>query len=115
MNDNLLTAILIGVAVFLVGRMVLARMSRVSGAQARAEVEAGAVLVDVRTPAEFASGSIPGARNLPLDRLEGQLGELDKAKKVVVFCRSGMRSARAATILRRHGFTALDLGPVSAW
>ncbi|MCA9609470.1 MAG: rhodanese-like domain-containing protein [Myxococcales bacterium] len=90
-------------------------MNRINGQQARAEVEAGAVLLDVRTPAEFASGSIPGAKNVPLDRLASRIGELDKEKKVVVFCRSGNRSATAAGILRRHGFTALDLGPVSAW
>lgn len=110
-----MTAIAIGLGVFLLGRFILARMNRITGAQARAEVEAGAVLLDVRTPPEFASGSIPGAKNLPLDRLEGRIAELDKARKVIVFCRSGNRSATAASILRRHGFTALDLGPVSAW
>lgn len=115
MNDHLLTAIGIAIAVFLLGRMLLARRDRISGAQARAEVEAGATLVDVRTPAEFASGSIPGAKNVPLPNLESRLAELDKERAVVVFCASGMRSARAAAILKRNGFTAHDLGPASAW
>jgi len=60
--------------------------------------------VDVRTPGEFASGSVPGSVNIPLDRLEQSLDRFKGKGTVVVFCRSGMRSSQARVILKRHGF-----------
>ena len=115
MTESLLTAVAISVAVFLLGRILLSRLDRIPGSRARAEVQAGAVLLDVRTVGEFAGGSLPGARNIPLGELEGRLEDLDRDQAVVVFCASGMRSARAAGVLRKAGFTAHDLGPRSAW
>ena len=89
------------------------------GAQpsARARVAAGARLVDVRTPEEFDAGHIEGAVNLPIDALPGRIGELGPpSTPIVVYCRSGRRSADAAAQLRAAGFTdVLDLGPMSAW
>ena len=63
-----------------------------------------ALLVDVRTPGEFASGSVPGAVNIPLDRVEQSLSRFKGHETVVVFCRSGMRSSQAKDILVRNGF-----------
>jgi len=63
-----------------------------------------AFLVDVRTPSEFASGSVPGAVNIPLDRVEQSLGRFKVQGLVVVFCRSGVRSSQAKDILVRNGF-----------
>jgi len=63
-----------------------------------------AFLVDVRTPSEFASGSAPGAVNIPLDRVEQSLDRFKGKGTVVVFCRSGMRSSQAKDILVRNGF-----------
>jgi len=63
-----------------------------------------AFLVDVRTPGEFASGSAPGAVNIPLDRVEQSLDRFKGQGTVVVFCRSGMRSSQAKDILVRNGF-----------
>ena len=65
-----------------------------------------AVVVDVRTPDEFAGGSILGARNLPLDGLAGRLAELAryKSRPVIVVCQSGARSGRALTLLRKDGY-----------
>ncbi|MFM8837233.1 MAG: rhodanese-like domain-containing protein [Bacteroidota bacterium] len=63
-----------------------------------------AFLVDVRTPGEFASGSAPGAVNIPLDRVEQSLDRFKGQGTVVVFCRSGMRSSKAKDILVRNGF-----------
>ncbi|MFM8787755.1 MAG: rhodanese-like domain-containing protein [Bacteroidota bacterium] len=63
-----------------------------------------AFLVDVRTPGEFASGSAPGAVNIPLDRVEQSLDRFKSQGTVVVFCRSGMRSSQAKDILIRNGF-----------
>lgn len=68
-------------------------------------VQNGAVLVDVRSQGEFSSGNVKGSVNIPLDRLSGQIGKLDKNKIIVVFCASGMRSASAKSILERNGFT----------
>ncbi len=62
-----------------------------------------ALLVDVRTPGEFASGSVPGAVNIPLDRVEQSLSRFKGHETVVVFCRSGMRSSQALDILQRNG------------
>ena len=66
----------------------------------------GAFLVDVRSPGEFASGSVNGAVNIPLDRIAGELSRLKGKSNVVVFCRSGNRSARASACLRRLGHAA---------
>lgn len=90
---------------------------KVSGAEARKLVDAGAQLVDVRTPAEFAEGHIKGAVNIPLQDLEARAKELQpRTKTIVVYCRSGGRSARAAKLLEGKGYTKVyDLGPMSAW
>ena len=90
--------------------------ARVTGAQARDLVSAGAQLVDVRTPAEFAGGHHPGAVNIPVGALPARLGELDPATPVVVYCRSGGRSANAGSLLVKADFEAVhDLGPMQAW
>jgi phage shock protein E len=76
----------------------------------------GATLVDVRTPAEYASGHIDGARNIPVQEIAARSKELPKGKPVVVYCASGMRSAVAASSLRRAGFDkVVNAGPMSAW
>lgn len=87
----------------------------VSSAEAHQLVEQGATLVDVRTPEEFAAGHLDGARNLPLDALTARMAELPRDRAVVVYCRSGARSARAAAVLRSAGHDVRDLGPMSAW
>lgn len=79
--------------------------------QAIAEaIRGGAFLVDVRTPDEFASGSVPGAVNIPLDVVEARLSEFKGKKGIVVFCRSGNRSSQAKSILERHGVTGVING-----
>jgi phage shock protein E len=85
--------------------------------EAHALVEKGAVLVDVRTPQEFASGHIDGAVNIPVTDLAVRQAELgDKDQAIVVYCRSGARSASAKRTLEASGFThVLDLGPMTRW
>ena len=80
-------------------------------------VEGGARLVDVRTPQEFAEGHLPGAVNIPLDQLERRVGEIGAPDtKVVLYCRTGRRSAQAEGLLRARGFQdVLNLGGMSAW
>lgn len=74
------------------------------------------LLVDVRTPEEFAGGHIEGAVNIPLQSLEQRMGEIPQDKPVVLYCRSGNRSNTAAQILARAGYTDIyDLGGVITW
>ena len=89
----------------------------VSSAEARQLVHAGARLVDVRTPDEFAAGHIAGAINIPVQQLDARMSELrPKEAAVVVYCRSGHRSGSAARMLKSAGFAAVhDLGPMTRW
>lgn len=80
----------------------------------------GADLIDVRTAVEYADGHIPGARLLPLDRLDGDLdrglGALPAGRPLYVVCRSGGRSSVAVTALRGLGVDAvLVAGGVYGW
>jgi rhodanese-related sulfurtransferase len=75
------------------------------------------MLVDVREPDEFAAGHIEGARLIPLGTLEASYRELPKGVKLVVYCRSGKRSAKAVNFLLAHGYgqaVSLD-GGFLAW
>ncbi|GGV04206.1 MBL fold hydrolase [Streptomyces albospinus] len=64
----------------------------------------GGQLIDVRNPAEYAAGALPGARNIPLAALPDRIGELDRDRPVVLYCRSGNRSVIAAALLEARGF-----------
>ena len=66
--------------------------------------------VDVRTPTEFAQGSVKEAVNIPLDQIEKQLAKFKNKKNIVVFCRSGNRSSQAKVILEQNGFTNVTNG-----
>ncbi|CAN5922998.1 hypothetical protein BH11MYX4_BH11MYX4_54480 [soil metagenome] len=92
-------------------------MGKVSPEKARALVESGARLVDVRTPGEHAAGHIDGSLNVPVQELARRMDELgDRTKPIVVYCASGMRSASAAGTLRRAGFAEVhDLGGIARW
>jgi len=73
-------------------------------------------LIDVREPYEWEIGRIPGARLIPLGNLRHAMGSLDTAREIVVYCRSGVRSADAARVLRAAGFRALNLtGGILRW
>ena len=67
-------------------------------------LDASAQFIDVREPDEVAQGTLPGAANIPLGELPGRLHELDPDRRVVLLCRSGARSARAAEVLTNAGF-----------
>jgi rhodanese-related sulfurtransferase len=112
-----LVALAILLFVFVLAQFVIGGGDRVSGHEARELVEGGAVLIDVRTPQEFAAGHIEGAKNIPVQELEQRLDDVGaRDGSVVVYCRSGARSKRAARILEGAGFTDVyDLGPKTAW
>ena len=75
-----------------------------SGKSVAELMEAGAVIVDVRSAAEFAGGHVKNSINIPLDELAGKLSKLDRSKPVVTCCASGIRSASAKRILKANGF-----------
>ncbi len=71
----------------------------------------GAVVIDVRTYEEFASGHIKGSKNIPLQIISGKVAEIKKLNQpVIVCCRSGMRSAQAASILKAQGVEVMNGG-----
>lgn len=65
----------------------------------------GSDLIDVRSHFEFTSGAIMGARNIPLEQIHYHVEELDKEKPLLLYCRSGQRSAYAKQILEVMGFS----------
>jgi rhodanese-related sulfurtransferase len=77
------------------------------------------LVVDVRSPEEFAAGHVPGAINVPLDHLTGGEAQLKewKQRPVVLYCRSGRRSALAAGTLEKAGFAKLEhlSGDMQGW
>lgn len=85
-----------------------------AGEAAKAWVQQGAALIDVRSAEEFAGGHLDGAKNIPVQELEARAAEVPKGK-VVVYCHSGSRSARAARLLRERGYEVLDLGAMDSW
>jgi phage shock protein E len=68
-------------------------------------INQGAFLVDVREKMEFAEGSVKGAVNIPLGTIPGQLEKFKNKSNIIVFCRSGMRSGQAKSILEANGIT----------
>jgi rhodanese-related sulfurtransferase len=74
-------------------------------------VSRDAVILDVRTKAEFSSGAIRGSKNIPLQQLSVRVSEIKKWNKpVITCCASGMRSGSAAGILRSHSVEAMNGG-----
>jgi len=75
------------------------------------------MIVDVRTPAEYAEGHIAGAVNLPLQTIESWYKDLPKDKPVYLYCRSGNRSQQAAEFLKKKGFSNIynEQGGIIAW
>ena len=74
------------------------------------------LLLDVRTPEEFAGGYITGAVNIPVQSLASRLSEIPRDQPIVIYCRSGNRSALAAEILADAGYsTVYDMGGIQAW
>jgi len=75
------------------------------------------LLLDVRTPEEYAEGHISGAKLIPIQILAEHLAEVPKDKQVYVYCHSGARSSRASKLLAEHGFTNIEniVGGIEAW
>ena len=75
-------------------------------------IKADSVIIDVRTPAEFADGHVEGAINMDLEGgvFEAEFANLDPSQSYIVYCRTGRRSSVAHSILKDNGFTdVIDL------
>jgi len=74
-------------------------------------MDKGAVIIDVRTPAEYSGGHIKGSKNIPLNTIGNQIDAIKKLNKpVIACCASGMRSAQATSILKSNGIEAMNGG-----
>jgi phage shock protein E len=73
----------------------------------------GAILVDVRSAGEYASGYAPGTINIPLQELGSRLGEIPRNAPVVLCCASGTRSGMAKLLLKKNGY--LNVHNIGTW
>jgi len=91
-------------------------VSKLTFTEVQDNIANGAVLYDVRTPAEYTDGHFEGATNFNVeDILAGNLPDVSKDKKIYVYCRSGSRSVQATSALKAAGFTDInDLGGLSS-
>jgi rhodanese-related sulfurtransferase len=83
---------------------ILSSLFRGSKIDLKELVKQGAVIVDVRTPGEYAGGHIKGSLNIPLQNLDKNLGKLSKDKTIITCCASGMRSGSAKSMLKAKGY-----------
>jgi phage shock protein E len=93
--------------------ILLRRSDLVSATEAAAHLKNGALVIDVRTAGEFASGHLPNAINLPLDEIESALPRrvTDKSQVLLLHCQAGGRSAEASKKLIALGYlNAFNLG-----
>ena len=81
-----------------------AQMTNIDWAKALEMQQAGALLIDVRTPGEVAEGTAPGSINIPLQEAGNRLAEFPKDKDLLIFCRSGKRSLAVSNILIQNGY-----------
>jgi phage shock protein E len=73
-------------------------------------VKEGAMIIDVRTPAEFNSGHIKGAVNIPLQAIQSSFNKIPKNKVIITCCASGMRSGSAKSLLKAAGYNVHNGG-----
>lgn len=117
MQSHIWTFVAVAALLLIVANFVFAQARTVEPDRARDMVVEGATLLDVRTRAEYRQRHIKQAVNIPVQELESRLDELPpNTDKIVLYCRSGNRSARAKSLLERHGFEEVyDLGAIGRW
>ncbi|WP_424950219.1 rhodanese-like domain-containing protein [Deinococcus sp.] len=92
-------------------------MNEVSPREAQERMGQGALLIDVREPNEYEEVHASGAKLMPLSEFEASYGTLPKDAELVMICRSGARSERAAQLLLDHGYSNVSnlKGGTMAW
>jgi phage shock protein E len=95
---------------FVVIFLFLPKLQAVSAEEGGRLLRGGAKLIDVRTEGEFRQASVPGSINYPLNELESLVSSagLNKEDPILVFCRSGNRSAKAKRLLIKLGYTSVE-------
>jgi len=96
-----------------------AKSTAITAAELQAAIDAKLpiVLIDVRTPEEFAAGHIAIAQLIPLDTITQRMNEIPKDKEVILMCRSGRRSGIAQETLARAGYSNTKnlMGGILGW
>lgn len=107
------------IALFVINRLLPTKgVKNITVQEAKNKIKDKSVqFIDVRTPGEYKANHRPPFKNIPLANLTGKLSKLDKNSEVVVICQSGMRSARAAKLLKKQGFEKIYnvKGGMGAW
>ncbi len=98
---------------------MFSRVDRLSAEETRKKIDdkEPVILVDVREPAEYESGHIPGAEFMPLSGLLNTISKIDSSKTVITYCKRGPRSKSAAALFKRKGFQDVLFmdGGMDAW
>ena len=91
-------------------------MPEVSPSEAKQLIDSGAQIIDVRTDVEYAAGHIPGSRHVLLAEVQSEAEGMDREKPVILYCRSGDRSAMPAEAFAASGWDAHSIaGGLEAW
>uniref|UniRef100_A0A486XLS2 FIG136845: Rhodanese-related sulfurtransferase n=1 Tax=Rheinheimera sp. BAL341 TaxID=1708203 RepID=A0A486XLS2_9GAMM len=123
-NHPILTAVWLVLFIMLISSLIKSRFSaikQVSPTELTLQVNrSNAVVLDIRSEADFAKGHITGARHLPLADIEKQqLAGLEKykAEPIIVVCQAGISAQKAAASLLKQGFTAVSVlqGGMGSW
>ena len=103
------TILIVAIVIFLFSLVLKQKRFLTPGAITR-KIAQGALIIDVRTPAEYAEGHIAVAKNVPLQTIADKCTSLPKDKDIIVYCLSGNRSAQAMAILKQAGITRVFNG-----
>jgi phage shock protein E len=118
-SASLVVIVVAAAGIFVWSRSTISTVPKITPVQYQHQFASAAtphILIDVRTPDEFASGYIDGAVNISVQTLPDRLSEVPRDKPVIVYCHSGNRSAQAASILSKAGYTNVyDMGGILAW
>jgi phage shock protein E len=109
---------LLAVICVVLGGIGASQAQTIGATEGMALVARGALLVDVRTPQEFSTGHVEGAINIPHTDVEQRLAEFgeDRAREIVLYCRSGQRSGLAQESLKALGYTRVfNAGGYQEW
>ena len=90
--------------------------NKITAKEAQTLIQNGATILDVRTYMEYKSGHIKHAKNIPYDEINETTINLDKSETIIVYCRSGSRSSKAAETLENMGYKHVyDVGSIDNW